>query len=393
MRQSPALLGSLPAQIDFTGGVTGTQLDSPPFNGGNILKTSLGGPLAYSDGVIASSPALGSDGRYFTLKLPGVFLFAGDFEGPAWFEAGGQTSGYTSAETQTIEFSHAGRQWKAYAVKRSYSSGSKSVNQLILIDDANAHPIRYAGYSDPLMNARVNFPGKRRICHALFTVSPGGDAKWTPFENLSRTILDLLSDVPSGTSVKPASGTLAGGGIASCNLEIDALEMLPGSYPLAIDAQPAGGGAEPVRLRSRCKSRSRPSGSGATTIDRAGIIGGPTENVQLATVSASGSEQAWTARLLNAGDWVTLLTPAGTTPGSSQPALHADIFGKRRIVTRHSRNPHRQQHLSGADHLCRCNAEPERPDHGPTARSGIRPQPQQCRRHGGGDEHGAQHGE
>ena len=316
VRHSPKLLDALPPLNDFTGGVTGTQINNTPFNGGAILSSSMGGPLAYSDGIVTASSALGTEGRYFSLKLPGLLLFGGDFNGPEWFESGGQTTGYTSPETQSFDFTHAGRQWKAFAVKRSFNTGGTGVNQLFLIEDGNAylHPI--STYADWGMNARVGFTGKRRILHAIFTVSLGANEPWKPFENLSRAMLDLVSGVPSGLAIQPAAGNLVAGGVASPSLAVDAQALIPGTYPLWIDAQPAAGGAEPARAPITLTVDQPSIRFSQTSVDRAGIFGGPSETVTVATESATGNAQAWTASLIGGGTWITLNTTSGTTPQS-----------------------------------------------------------------------------
>jgi DNA-binding beta-propeller fold protein YncE len=311
---SPQLLGSLPPQRDFNGGVTGTRLDSDPFENGNVIETNLGGPIPYSDGLLAASTALGPNGRYFTLKLPGLFLFAGDADGPNLFKITNSMLRSFSSQSRAFNFTHAGRTWRAFAVRRTSSWTPYMVNELFLIDDPNADMDAVPGHSSSGWIDRYHFTGKRRVYRAFFTDAPAGDEPWTPFEKLARTMLDLQSDAPPGASLNPASGSLAEGATAASHLEIDALQMLPGSYPLTVDAQPAGGGAEAVRAPVNLQVGEPAIRLGATAIDRAVLTGGPQETVGITTQSSLGSEQTWTARLLNAGSWVTLLTPSGTTP-------------------------------------------------------------------------------
>ena len=103
------LNGPLPSRYDFTEGETGTSIStgvpsgsSQIFNQGNKLTTNLGGPLAYSNGAVASSTILGTGGRYFTRKLPGLFIFAADLNEVSWFEVAGIFT-YPSSR-QTSEF-------------------------------------------------------------------------------------------------------------------------------------------------------------------------------------------------------------------------------------------------------------------------------------------------
>ena len=135
----PSILSTLPERSLFEGGVSGTQIEvgpdvsNSPFEGGNILSTNLGGPLEYSDQVVTSSPELGPEGRHFTLKLPGLFLFGGDFDGPETLTVTSRFASNAEATRRHFDFTHAGRNWRAFVSSRN-GSDRPSVNELFLID-------------------------------------------------------------------------------------------------------------------------------------------------------------------------------------------------------------------------------------------------------------------
>jgi alpha-tubulin suppressor-like RCC1 family protein len=84
MDSGTSINGSLPNRFDFTEGESGTAISNggtggtPLFSPGNKLSTSLGGPIAYSDGLVSTTASLGTGGSYFTKKLPGLFVFGAD---------------------------------------------------------------------------------------------------------------------------------------------------------------------------------------------------------------------------------------------------------------------------------------------------------------------------
>ncbi len=315
IRHSPALLGSIPKQIDFEGGFAGTQIDDWPFDGANILETDLGGPIPYSDQVVESSPALGDNGRYFTLKLPGLFLFSGEFDGPSMFSSKGFARSSSRPDPHEFDFVHAGRSWKAYAFQRRTPFSDSAVNQLFLIESPVSSRSLIPSYSTRSANAHVNFSGKSRIVFATFTVTPAGDETGEAFENLSEVILRLLSDVPSGIAARPSNGDLANDAAAAVGLEIDAFDLPPGNHSLAVDVRPADGDAETVRAPVNVIVGEPAIHFDRDSVQAGAIIGGASETVSLAVGSNTGDELAWSASLIGGGDWVSLLNTAGTTPG------------------------------------------------------------------------------
>ena len=319
VRNSPEILGSLPEHLEFAGGVTGTQIDltpgePSPYNGGNILETDLGGPLEYSDGVVAASSALGADGRYFTLKLPGLFLFGGDFDGASWFDVGGRASSQNRPLSHRFSFVHGGRTWQGFAVIRSSGPFGPAVNELYLVDDPNAGQNFDSRYSTPVLDSPLSFSGKRRVLYAAFAVDVYTEVGPETFEPLALSLVRRMSEVPPGTSLDPSSGTLDAGGSTHTTFSFDAFQVEPGTYPVDVEVQPAGGGAEAVRSTVQVTVEEPAIRLGTTAVDRAGVVGGPVETVAVPTSSTTSADEAWSARLIGAGDWVTLVTPSGTTP-------------------------------------------------------------------------------
>lgn len=319
LRRGPSLIGILPNALPFAGGVTGTQIDRDPanyyspFQGGNMLSTDLGGPLPYSDATVRSSAMLGPGGRYFTLKHPSLFLFGADTAGASWFDVSGTVqSPNGNPETTMFDFDHAGRKWRAFGVMRP---GNAGVNQLFLVDDPAARLVRKHPWWDSRMDLRIAFsgPGRRKLYYACF-VSDHAGVGAEDLENLAAGMTGILSTAPEGVSVTPTQGVLAAGNQTTVTLDVNAFGLLPGSYPLALDVQPDGAGAEPVRAAVTLEVDEPALQIAPSEVAYSGVTGGPVGAFALDTNSAAGTGLEWSARLIGAGPWVSLVEANGRTP-------------------------------------------------------------------------------
>ncbi len=59
------------------------------YDGGNSLYTNIGGPINYSDNVIAETNLLGENNQYFTRKVDGLYAFVADIDNIEYFEING----------------------------------------------------------------------------------------------------------------------------------------------------------------------------------------------------------------------------------------------------------------------------------------------------------------
>ena len=311
----PAILATLPERSLFEGGVSGTQIEegseaaNSPFRGGNILSTDLGGPLEYSDQVVTSSPELGPQGRYFSFKLPGLFLFGGDFDGPETFTVTSLLTSNAEATRRHFDFTHGGRNWRAFVSSRNGSS-RPSVNELFLIDTT------FARVNAPDFNPRqlsLQFSGKRRIFFATFATPLRVDTDQAWFEALTARMMKLLPASPLGTTVNPASGSLAAGAVGDADLAVDAFGMIPGIYNLQLSVEPPVDGAEAMTVPFILRVEEPAIRLSATKIERSGILGmGSPDTVALATESTTGGFfESWTARLIDADPSMSLQNASG----------------------------------------------------------------------------------
>lgn len=308
-----SILATLPANaIPFSEGVTGTAIATGtvgnviPFQNGNRLSTDLGGPLEYSDRTVRSSPHLGTGGRYFTLKLPGLFLFGAETDGPARFNIDGNTTNTSIPDQLRFNLTHAGRKWLALGNRRTVTT-SYSIDHIVLIDDPLASQAGSFTSTVPLF-------GKRRLYYAMFVTPPNTTRPDALYETMARALLESLPGLPPGVAAVPSSGKLSPGATGSSNLELDTLGWSPGSYRFQLDPLPgtADSGARriPVEVTVGEPALDFPS----KIIRRATITGGPAEDYEFRPASTTGTPHTWSARILGNHPWVALSQTSGTTP-------------------------------------------------------------------------------
>lgn len=321
---SAGIVGTIPARVNFPGGESGTQIDaggaagSNPFAGGNILRTNLGGPLAYSDRTVVSSSLLGSDGRYFTLKLPGLFLFCGDADGPATFEISGFASSNTVAHDRSITLNRAGNDWIAHFVTRRASSSQPAAHQVILAEGpGSATTPHSASSSSTNLQAVTRFGGKRRIVMATFGTPASTPPTSAEMDQFARTLLAAIPEIPRSISVVPDSGAIDAGAEGSASLRVDAVGLDPGRYSFDLEFRtPQATTRKPVTLVV-----GEPELKLTTDhVWHAGVDTAPAERFEIGT--SGDASIPWSARLLDGGPWISL--PVAEGVAGEPVALHFD---------------------------------------------------------------------
>lgn len=313
------LNGPLPLRLDFTGGEAGaTSLDGAPagnlslLNNGNRLLTNLGGPLAYTDTSVATSSALGSGGRYFTRKLPGLFVFGAETNGISWFEVAGTLSyGYTK-QSASFEFSHRGSQWSAFVV--NHGDFWRTINHLVLVDQAGLQ--QTTGDSSSQQQRITGLSGRRRIYHMLYVTSTNEVQPRAVFESLASRFMDLLPWIGSRMSFDPAIGSMPPLGQGGSIITFDALSLPSGSYQGKVRLATSAGSplaTVPVNVQVTGPRLDVPD-----SFSKVMLPGMASETVRIPVGSNDGGSQAWTASLEAPVSWLSVVSPQGRTPDDLQ---------------------------------------------------------------------------
>ncbi|MEM7409976.1 MAG: thrombospondin type 3 repeat-containing protein [Myxococcota bacterium] len=129
----PAITALVPDRFDFTEGETGSGISdggNDMYDWGNRLSTNSWSSLAYQNGSIAER-GFGPDGRYTTLKFPGLFALMAEQVSIDSFQISGGlgADGVGEAEAKALPLSDG---FTLY-LKRVWGAPNPSVNHLILI--------------------------------------------------------------------------------------------------------------------------------------------------------------------------------------------------------------------------------------------------------------------
>jgi alpha-tubulin suppressor-like RCC1 family protein len=319
MNSGSLLNGPLPLRYEFTGGGAGaTSLsgalpnESALLNNGNRLMTHLGGPLVYTDDHVASSSVLGAGGRYFTRKVPGLFVFGAETNGISWFEVVGTVSYGVAKQNSSFELSHSGNRWSAFVV--NHVDYWRSINHLVLVDQGGLQ--QTVGVNSSQQQRITGLSGKRRIYHFLYVTSTTAVQPQVVFENLATRFLDLLPWIGSRLSFAPALGSTAALAQSNSSINFDAFSLPTGSYQGIARLKSAGGNplaTVPVNVQVTAPRLELPA-----AFSKVMLPGMVAETVRVPISYNLTGQQAWTAALESPASWLSVVSPQGDTPDDLQ---------------------------------------------------------------------------
>ncbi|MFB0516570.1 MAG: choice-of-anchor D domain-containing protein, partial [Candidatus Neomarinimicrobiota bacterium] len=233
-----AVTDIVPNRFDFSEGVTGNYISdggNDMYDGGNYLFTDLGGPIPYSNGVITTHGALGTSGRYFTRKYPGLFVFVADLDNVDNFEISGYLgadgSGY--ADGAVLEMMKHGVTYYGF-VKRVYGAGDPSVNHLVVVADNPTAYHEFSTNTNDDYHRVCNLSGSNRIYYLLYAGSNGYYINNTATLSIMDAFLDAIHLMPDWIAIRPDSGTIAPGGSENVEVIFNATGLSGGDYEAQI---------------------------------------------------------------------------------------------------------------------------------------------------------------
>jgi alpha-tubulin suppressor-like RCC1 family protein len=319
IQSGDALNGPLPLRLDFTGGEAGTtSLNGAPagsldlLNNGNRLQTNLGGPLAYTNTSVATASALGSGGRYFTRKMPGLFVFGAETDGISWFEVAGTLSYGNTKQSSSFEIAHSGNRWSAFVV--NHVDFWRTINHLVLVDQAGLR--QTTGDTSSQQQRITGLSGKRRIYHFLYVTNTTAVQPQAVFENLATRFLDLLPWVGGRLSFDPATGNTPPLGQSNSTVSFNAFSLPAGNYDGKVRLAVNGGAplaTVPVKVQV-----TEPRLEIPPSLSKVFLPGMAAETVRVPVLSNLTEPQAWTAALESPATWLSVITTQGSTPDDLQ---------------------------------------------------------------------------
>lgn len=221
----------IPNRFDFSEGTTGYLINyggNNLFNSGNFLGTNLnssGTFLSYSDNAIANSTYLGSGGRYFTRKHPGLFVFAANVAGLTHFEITGWLgqNGLGTVDQTVLTSTRGSRTYKGF-VKRVFGANTPSVNHLIIVANEGNPSHEISGDTGSDYHRLTGLAAVTRIYYLFYASNDGIYINDDQTQAIMEAFLDLAA--PGLTlSVSPSSGTLATQGTATLTASFRAHQL------------------------------------------------------------------------------------------------------------------------------------------------------------------------
>ena len=218
---SSAVTDLVPSIFLFSNGVTGTNISdggSDMYDNGNFLNTNLGTNIPYSDGVIASNPALGEAGSYLTRKYDGLFVFAADLDEVSTFQITGNlgADGGGSVDSAEIASNIDGVNYRGF-VKRVFGTGDPSVNHLIIVEDGPNLSQTFSASTDSDQHDVLGLTGQTRLYYLLFASTSGGFIDDATMSSIMET---FIRGTGTGVSYLDASGSGTTAAESSSNLDL-----------------------------------------------------------------------------------------------------------------------------------------------------------------------------
>lgn len=222
----------IPNSYSFIGGESGYNISdggNDMYDGGNALGTNLGSPIYYSNNVITASANLNNQ-SYFTIKHPGLMVFAANLDGQSYFEITGNVGadGSGSVDGVVLNISKNGKSYLGF-VKRIYGTSDPSVNHLIIVEDNGSANHEFSTNTDSDYHQVNSLVGVERIYYLLFAGTSGGYIDNTDMLNIMDRFISLANGF-NGVHVPNDSGELRAGETALVDIDFDARGLDPGQY-------------------------------------------------------------------------------------------------------------------------------------------------------------------
>jgi hypothetical protein len=232
--RSGSVTAAIPNRFDFLEGDSGTFIadgGADMYDSGNFIGTTLGGPLPYTNGAILGHPALGDSGRYFTRKVPGLFLAAMDLDTVDWVRISGNlgADGQGSADGATIDFDFGGTSHRVY-LKRVFGTDDPSVNHVFILPEAFATTHSYALVTDDDFEQVSGLNPRMRVYYLLFAGSSGAHIADSAIVEIVETFLGAVQAGDPWLSVSPVGGSVPVAGSVPIEVRLNARDLTPAQY-------------------------------------------------------------------------------------------------------------------------------------------------------------------
>jgi hypothetical protein len=169
------------------------------YDGGNYIGTNLGNNLTYSDNAIIASNLFGAGGQFFTRKINNMWVLAADVNNISSFHITGNNGADGGGTLNgTILNITVGCQQYRVLLKRVYSAGDPSINQMVILPgNANANH-SWPGSTDNTQHDITGLAGTTRLYYLLYAAASGGYIDDNTATNIATTFLTQVAATAAG---------------------------------------------------------------------------------------------------------------------------------------------------------------------------------------------------
>jgi subtilisin family serine protease len=231
-----AVTALLPDVYLFSEGETGSSINdggNDMFDTGNILGTNNGTSIPYSNNQVTSHAALGVNGRYFTRKRDGLFVFTADLEGVTSFSIRGDlgADGYGITDAAILTRTVNGITYKGF-FKGVSGTSDPSVNHLIIVEDKPTITHTYSSNTNLDDHSVIGLSGSTRLYYLLFARANGTAVSSSLAESIMDVFLNEMA-LPNGLSwltVTTNAGSTARGASSNIQIKLDTNRQSTGPH-------------------------------------------------------------------------------------------------------------------------------------------------------------------
>lgn len=249
----PAITAAIPSGFNFVGGNTGNFISGSPsgmYDAGNIMNTSAGSFLPYTNGAVTPNTGFGAGGSYFTQKLNNMFVLGADLDGISSFQIQGNLGADGLGSANGFNYSvTVGCETYDVFVKRVNGTAEPSVNHVFIIPQNAAVSNNFSTDTDMDLHNLVGLTATTRLYYLLFAGEMGYAYSDAQVQNLVQEFLvgvsatappptvatTQIAGLPSGSVFPVGTNTVtfqaigASGDTSFCSFNINVEQAAPPS--------------------------------------------------------------------------------------------------------------------------------------------------------------------
>ena len=178
------------------------------YDGGNYISTNFAANIYYSDGVILNSNSFGTGGQYFTKKITNMWVLAANVNNVSSFSISGNNGADGGGAYDGTTFNvTVGCQTYKVMLKRVYSAGDPSINQMVIIPDLATATHTWATNTDNTQHDITGLAGTTRMYYLLYAGNSGAFLDNATATNIATTFLTQVSAATASVPVCQSNAT------------------------------------------------------------------------------------------------------------------------------------------------------------------------------------------